>query len=950
MQKPVKVFHVPFSRRGFIEDLLKTASSKIKGNDYSKILCLSPTPLKIRENQRIFHKLTKNSYIPPEMMTIKQLSKKLYSLHGGKTIISRAIMPIIISILSGKGMGFSSIINSFIDEIKQYFPCKDIEAVSKELKGVFEELNVPEEGSKRALEAIEIFRKYQETLTAQNLIDENDVLTECPAIISRHNYSPAVLILDGFYEVTPSEERILKSLIERAETTLISMPYDNNFNSITNSYADFIKNNFNIEAGLFDSNAALPLPSSEKRLSYVSYPGIDDEVEGLARHIKNLFISGRCRALDKIILAFPKLHAYHDIVQRVFKRYGIPCTFSTSKPLGKTEPYLALTAMLESVAEGYPRLPFSRFLASPHFKKIPKIFREWIPQVSLYSGIIKGKNSWLGLSKTLANVKSPALKDILPEIEKEFKWLFKKLKPLESLKDSGTFKQIAETLNKLLSELDFSDADADTDAKEQVSEFLKELSLIGSLIQILPRPQENPPIPPLLKGGEGGLKGGWGDLSYGLREFIDSLRYILKVSEKETEGEGVRVSGFFELRGAEPEYLYLGGLKDGDLPSMPEIDLLLPDNVKTKLGLVNMKKYLRLQEFIFRQLTASSKNLHLSYPAMEADRLFLPSPFLPWKAETAEKTPGILCREEELLRGAEIPLSSHIKEIAVKGRLIKKRFGENSNIRVTDIDSYRACHRKFFIEKILGIEPLKTKEYEIEAMLLGTIIHEIMEELMTKSFAGINEMKAEAEKLLSKLLPEKPLENYWKNFIRDSFLSILPEIYELEAELRDEGYSFMKAEAPVEGEVIKGIKLKGKIDRIDIKIQNSKFKVQSSENNENEVELIDYKTGAAQLSRTEIINKGASLQLFLYAALMKSLGFKVIRAGIYSIKDAKITWAPGKKDSRTMDAYIESCLKYLEKTISDLRKGDFTALPLNEQTCRNCHERAYCPYVQTASG
>ena len=47
---------------------------------------------------------------------------------------------------------------------------------------------------------------------------------------------------------------------------------------------------------------------------------------------------------------------------------------------------------------------------------------------------------------------------------------------------------------------------------------------------------------------------------------------------------------------------------------------------------------------------------------------------------------------------------------------------------------------------------------------------------------------------------------------------------------------------------------------MDIKIQNSKFKVQSSENSE--VELIDYKTGAAQLSRAEILNKGASLQLF----------------------------------------------------------------------------------------
>ena len=48
---------------------------------------------------------------------------------------------------------------------------------------MFEELNVPEEGSKRAMETIEIFRKYQETLVAQNLIDENDVMTECPAII-----------------------------------------------------------------------------------------------------------------------------------------------------------------------------------------------------------------------------------------------------------------------------------------------------------------------------------------------------------------------------------------------------------------------------------------------------------------------------------------------------------------------------------------------------------------------------------------------------------------------------------------------------------------------------------------------------------------------------------------------------------------------------------------------
>ena len=74
-------------------------------------------------------------------------------------------------------------------------------------------------------------------------------------------------------------------------------------------------------------------------------------------------------------------------------------------------------------------------------------------------------------------------------------------------------------------------------------------------------------------------------------------------------------------------------------------------------------------------------------------------------------------------------------------------------------------------------------------MLLGTIIHEIMADLMAKSrsYRDFDEMKAEAEKLLGKLLDEKPLENYWKNFIRDSFLSILPEIYEIEKRTQRRG-------------------------------------------------------------------------------------------------------------------------------------------------------------------
>ncbi|MEK7331953.1 MAG: hypothetical protein AAB017_01115, partial [Nitrospirota bacterium] len=241
-QRQVRVFYVPFSYRGFTGNMLKTAISEIDGKDYSGILYLAPTPGKIKDSRRIFHGLTKSTYIPPEMMTIKQFSKRLYYLYGNKSLLPESLIPIIISRLSGKGIGFSSIISNFIDEIKQYRPHKDIESVRVELSGIFKDLNVPEEGSKRAMDALEIFSGYQEIMNRHNTLDENDVLGEGPDLIERF-YNPDTLILDSFYEITPAEELILKKLIEHSSTTLISIPYDENFSSITNSLDIFIKNN-----------------------------------------------------------------------------------------------------------------------------------------------------------------------------------------------------------------------------------------------------------------------------------------------------------------------------------------------------------------------------------------------------------------------------------------------------------------------------------------------------------------------------------------------------------------------------------------------------------------------------------------------------------------------------------------------------------------------------------
>src|SRR4030065_484623 len=800
----IKVFYIPFPLRGSTETLLKASVDGIKGPDYSGILYIAPTPRKVRDAQQIFHRLTKDSYIPPQMMTIKQLSKRLYSLYGDKNVISQHLIPVIISQTSGKGIGFASLITNFINEIKQHHPGKDIEAIEKELKTIFYELGIPDEVSKRAMEAMKILKTYKESLQRQSALDEDDVMAACPDLIKKHKLVISTLILDGFYELTSVEEEILKTLIESAGDVIISIYYDANLHDITENYNDYINNNFKLEEVF--------LSTEEKRIEpfYHPYPGIEEEVEGIARRIKNYFISKKIKDLEKVTVAFSNLHEYSDIVERVFKRYGIPYTLSISKPAMKLRPFLDLIALLDSVAGAYPRPSFSRFLISPYFNNMPAEFMEWVPKLSLESGIIKGKEAWLNLNKSGVRSRESGVKknNGLSKIDKGLKWLFKKLTSLESIKDNGSFSQYSEVINKLLNDLDF--LHEDTNLREKSYEILKELSFVENLIPFTSQDKVTTT----------------GITHFDLRQFIDSFRHILNATAMEIE---------------------------------------------------------------------ATKNLYLSYPMMETDRLFLPSSFLPRNREKKEMIPGIFSKEEELLRRGKMPFASYITEIQKAGdKLIKDKYGDDSYIRVTDIDSYRTCPRKFFIEKVLHLEPLETKEYRIEAMLLGTIVHEIMQLLLSKPFTDETDRRNKAEETIENLLANKPIENYWKNLIMDSFLTILPEIYELECKLIEEGYSFMTAEFPLRGEIIKGIKLKGKIDRVDKKVQSSEFEVQSLKENElvthhasritDFIELIDYKTGTTQLTGSQVITKGANLQLFLYPALMKSLGFCVERVGIYSLK------------------------------------------------------------------
>ncbi|MBI3592821.1 MAG: PD-(D/E)XK nuclease family protein, partial [Nitrospirae bacterium] len=675
-----------------------------------------------------------------------------------------------------------------------------IDEIRLDFRDVFYMLNIPDTVTGVVMDALDTFKAYQSFIRNNGLLDEDDLIKVCPRYIKdiKDSNEMGALIIDGFYNPTVAEKNVLRELIHNYKHTFIAMPYDPAFYGLTKDYIEFLKENALIEEALLDKD----ISDISSVLNYYSYPDIEEEVEGIARNIKALYVSGKVKALEEISVVFPELNDYSAMVERIFRRYGIPYNILMRKSLGGMRPFLDLLCLLSSLAEGYPRLKFSQFLSSNYFSRIPGSLRKWIPLISVQSGIISGKTAWLDFISSGSEVLDISLLPERSSVEKDLNWVFERLQPLEDVKTGATFTTYAMLLKKLLDDFGFPGPLNKPSAKkifEATNELIAQLSFLGTL---------NPaPVT--------------------LPEFEEALRHLLHASYVETEGNGVRVMDFSGVQGLTPRYLFFGGLSDANMPERQGMDYMLPDNVKMKMGFLHLDKYNLIQKFGFASIIKASEHLHLSYPLMDGDTVFLPSSFLYSGEEVKERLPGIFSKEEYLVRTGNEPLLNYMAEVRVHPSLLRIP----SYLRVTDIDAYRACPRRFFIEKILRLTPLSVKEYEIEAATLGTIIHKVMEKLVQEPLKEMEQTETRTGEIIEEILKDKKMDAYWKRLIKDTFIEMLPEIYEKELEIREAGYVSTEVEKSISGEPLKGIKLRGKIDRID-KIGDY-------------VQIIDYKTGTA---------------------------------------------------------------------------------------------------------
>lgn len=879
--------HSTVEARDLIFDRIISASA---WNDYSSILYLCPNQFAVKETLRDFLSFLKRmekptAFIPFRASTLYRLA---LSIHKERAITEDMRILILCDMLRDRNTGYPAQLSWLLKKIRHHIPNIEPSEFRERVKGLIFE----EKAFKRLDEAITHLQRYSERIERIGLVDYEECLKDI-ATLDMPFYES--LVIDGFYDPTPLETSVIKRVIENSGNVYISAE---DGSGILNSLHDrgFKK---------------ILIKGDHQREDVVSnsYPSMEDEVEGIARRVKDLILQG----LDpfRIVVTFPDLSKYLPMLRRVFKRYEIPISIS-GIALSDTFPLLALNDMFTSIENDYPRNEFLSFLTSPCFPEIHKVVREYAVTYSYMAEVIKGKKVWLSIKDIIMATSNDEIEaheiERLSTFQKE---LTDVIRRLEDLKEKKGLLDFVNLLEKTLDGFGFFNY-LKAMNKEIYAELMDAFSDLRRFAVF------------------------YQDVS-----FIDTPWFYLMQSLKNRTIEnndigGVRILQYESSVCVKADMIFFGGLIEDDLPSKPPLDPYLPETVKRGLGMPDLEYYIERQKRYFKRLlNLTSREPYLSYPSSEGDRVFLPSPFLNWDRIRRYEDINIFSHEDILVYEGAIKGDDFDSVILWDGdftddmktlHILKGRIDEfiNGFINVTDLDLLRRCPLCFYIERILCLKPIEPIRFEVDAKLWGSIAHRTMEEFIKNNQKNIEAVLSCLEDVLNGF----SIKGFWADVAREIFKRLLPTIRSIEAGLSGDGFMPFRLEERITGEV-GGVRLKGKIDRVDIK---SDIRGQTSENrHSNGAILLDYKTGGID---------GDSLQLPLYAYMWQAMHNEpVMKTGFYSLRDGEIKWFPKKIE---MDEFIHDATERVRELIERMRNGDFSTRPSGKGRCGFCYHRPLC--------
>jgi hypothetical protein len=426
--------------------------------------------------------------------------------------------------------------------------------------------------------------------------------------------------------------------------------------------------------------------------------------------------------------------------------------------------------------------------------------------------------------------------------------------------------------------------------------------------------------------------------------------------------KGLQIMGLLETRALDFENVFLLSVNEGVLPQGHSENSFIPYSLRKALKMPTYEDEDSVKAYYFYRLLQKAKNIFLFYN-MEIDQ------------DVKEKSRYILQLENEL-----IPLNKNIeyankivvseiysvekKSIEVKKDIdIFKKIKNIEHYSPTTIREYINCTLQFYFKEIAKIEEEKEIEESFSSMLIGNVLHNILEEIykpykkktvneedinnINKTLEGnydsILENAVKANKS-EYILKEYEGKNYlFKDIIYKLLIRVLEnektqtpfKIIDLEKKIRD----ILKINP---GDNLVEVNIEGRIDRVDEK--------------DGVTRIIDYKTGNYELKKyneknpseyfEELISNPDykdNFQAFFYAYFFSRIsGEKKINVGIYPIKKMQ----NGIDDLKT--GYIEESEfelfeESLEKMFMEIYNPDIPFKQVeDEKRCMFCHYSGIC--------
>lgn len=1041
-------------------DLDLLIDEKIKNNSINELLLIVPTNRKVRSlKKEIISMMQNHAAAELNIETIGTISSKILKESKPFKSLSEAASIIFIK------QSVSEIKLRYFSVYKNEIPfgtLNRIKNVISEYKrhGIFpnhlreeaEKLNKSEK--LKALDIADIYEKYSSKCNSVNAFEIGDVynhLNELTYEEFTNNFltlykNVNLIIVNGFDEFSLPEIKILSRLADIRNVNLyINFDYTR-YNKFIFAHLDkcyerlekfgFIKikdvsetrlNKFQsiIKNDLFRINSLEHKYNYSEKIFKIVAHDRENEVELISREIKKIIVEENVKP-NKICVAFNLIQNYSSIVRDIFTKNGLPINLTDRMPLDISNPVKAVINFLEIAENEYYFQNIFRALSSEYLQTDGinsfNLFR-----VSSELKLVSGKENWINtISESINNLKLNSDEDIEEKNKKinsyqkalsDFRFIVELLKPFENKMTINEFK---ENLFNFIykSRLPFKLLNITFNQEENIRGFTKFIETITEVLDLL---EEE-------KGKEA---------LFSLHYFIEQLRTACmwaRFNVKEKSNYGILITNLEEIRGLNFDYLFIGGLCDGDLPTRYNPEIFFSGSFRKQANVHQIEE----RNLFYQALCCWNKRLYLSFPQTESGRELVKSSFMndleelffiSQRKEDEYSNTFFSLEEVEIQLGKnngksiiELPgdLKSKLPQIQ-KSIEVQKQRETNiifepelhqscseydgilfpydndsiSNHRLTELlssftvkqysvsqlETYAKCPFKFFIERIIGIEKIEEPTEDIEAIEMGRILHSILYEFYSRIRDENIDLKncdkkniEDAKKYIYEIADKKIAQSFFKSPItfyeKEKLMgiegnfdeSILGKFIEYESKANDDfkpmffevSFGSLKKEEGLDkilssDEPIKidGLKLRGKIDRIEIS------------KDENSFNIVDYKLNGKKPSFQEL-KEGISLQLpvYLFAAekLLERKYNKMFSPNemfIYSLKYSedefgkiKVPLSRKKEEEiKTIGQLINSTMAHIKNYINLISEGKFNLSPHEDRekiVCRYCQFKSVC--------